>query len=199
MRDLFIASKNTDLINNILLLLNQVIPHENWNLMPKFSNKADLVIFDTESEEFSDFQKYHSDSPTLLFSYKLRPLLLQYTTKFYISGIISFEMKYEDIARTIDAVFSNNIFYSDAMISLLFSNKINDQAKCIASLTERENEILVMMMKDMTNEDIATELDVSVRTINAHKGNIMRKVGSKTTSGLIKAALDYSAILKTQL
>ena len=76
---------------------------------------------------------------------------------------------------------------------------INQQSELVASLTERENEILVMMMEDHTNEDIANHLKVSVRTINAHKGNIMRKVGAKTTSGLIKTVLDYSAILKTRL
>ena len=116
-----------------------------------------------------------------------------------MSGVISFDMSKEDIKRTFEAVFNDDIFYSHKMVSMLFSNKSNDVSANVSSLTERENEILVMMMNDLTNEDIATQLDVSVRTINAHKGNIMRKVGAKTTSGLIKMTLDFSAVLKTQL
>ncbi len=198
MKDLFIVTKNANLADNILLLLKELFPQENWNLLSKFSKKGDVVIFDTETIAFKDFEKYKSDAPILLFSHKITPLLLQFTTKFYISGVLSFEMNKADVIKTLEAVFNKNIFYSDAMISLLFSNNINQQVESIASLTDRENEILVMMMKDMTNEDIAVELNVSVRTINAHKGNIMRKVGAKTTSGLIKLALDYSAFLKTQ-
>ena len=75
---------------------------------------------------------------------------------------------------------------------MLFSNKTNDLANRIDSLTERENEILSLMMKDQTNEVIAENLALSVRTVNAHKGNIMRKIGSKTTSGLIQTLLQYS-------
>ena len=55
------------------------------------------------------------------------------------------------------------------------------------------------MMKDMTNEEIADELNLSVRTVNAHKGNIMRKVGAKTTSGLIQILLEYSPSFKNSL
>ena len=69
-------------------------------------------------------------------------------------------------------------------------------AEKVASLTDRENEILKMMLKDMTNEEIAKLLNLSVRTVNAHKGNIMRKVEAKTTSGLIKTIMDYSPYFK---
>ena len=83
-------------------------------------------------------------------------------------------------------------------ISLLFSNKVNELAERIASLTDRENEIIVMMMKDLTNEEIASNLKLSVRTVNAHKGNIIRKIGAKTTSGLIKIIVDYSPSIKNE-
>ncbi len=199
MKDLCFVSKSPDLANYLGILLNNIWPDETWNLSKKFSKSVDLVVFDIETNDFSDFVSYQSDVPILLFCHQIKPLVLQYTKKYYISGIISFQMSEEELKKTFEAVFENDIFYSHQMVSMLFSNSINEQSEQVSTLTERENEILVMMMDDQTNEDIASSLQVSVRTINAHKGNIMRKVGAKTTSGLIKTVLDYSAILKTRL
>lgn len=199
MKDLFFASRNSDLADYLGLVLDDIWPDKTWNIEEKFSKNVDLVVFDTETSEYSDITKYQSGAPIILFCSQIKPLLLHYTKKYYISGIVSFDMNKEDIKKTFDAVSNNDIFYSNRMVSMLFSNTLNEQSALVTSLTERENEILVMMMKDLTNEDIAKELDVSVRTINAHKGNIMRKVGAKTTSGLIKTVMDFSAILKTQL
>lgn len=199
MNELFVASKNSDLANYLELVLNDIWPNKTWTVAEKFSKNVSLVVFDIESNDFVDFENYQSDIPVLLFCIQIKPLLLHYTKKYYISGIVSFEMSKEDIKKTFEAVANNDIFYSNRMVSMLFSNTINEQSSLVASLTDRENEILVMMMNDFTNEEIANNLDVSVRTINAHKGNIMRKVGAKTTSGLIKIVTDFSAILKTRL
>ncbi len=200
MKNLFFTSENLDLVEYVRLIVTDIWPNETWNFHEKFSKSLDLVVFNTEESKFKDFESYATSGvPVLLFSYETKPLLLHFTKKYYISGIISFDMSKEDIKNTFEAVFNGDIFYSHKMVSMLFSNKINDLSAAVLSLTDREIEILVMMMNDLNNEDIASELNVSVRTINAHKGNIMRKVGAKTTSGLIKTALDYSAVLKTQL
>ena len=199
MKDLCFVSKSPDLANYLGILLNSTWPDETWNLTKKFSKNVDLVVFDIETNDFNEFTSYQSEVPILLFCHQIKPLLLQYTKKYYISGIISFQMSQDELQKTFEAVFDHDIFYSNQMVSMLFSNSINEQSEMVSSLTERENEILIMMMNDHTNEDIANNLRVSVRTINAHKGNIMRKVGAKTTSGLIKTVLDYSAILKTRL
>ena len=199
MRNLFFTSKNVDFVNHVRVLLNEIWPDETWIFKEEFSEELDVVIFDTELTRFDEFPKYNAGAPIVLFSLHTKPLLLHFTKKYFVSGVPSCDMSHDDIRRTLEAVFEGDIFYSHKMVSMLFSNKTNELSANVASLTERENEILIMMMNDLTNEDIANELQVSVRTINAHKGNIMRKVGAKTTSGLIKMTLDYSAVLKTQL
>jgi len=108
-------------------------------------------------------------------------------------------MEPENLLKTVEAAFENDIYYDETMISMLFSNTVNQMAVKVASLTSRENEILKCMMKDLTNEEISVEFDLSVRTVNAHKGNIMRKVGAKTTAGLIQIMLDYSPSFRTPL
>jgi len=53
-------------------------------------------------------------------------------------------------------------------------------------LTERENEVFEFVISGMTNSEIAEELDRSVKTIEAHKHNILIKLGAESTADLIR-------------
>jgi len=198
MKNIFVVSKNQDLPNYLIVLLKGIYSEEDFSLSLNFDEWADLVIIDAETTNPADAAFYQKGTPTLLFSYELTPALIQFTAKYDINGVLSLEMEASDLSKTLESAINKDIFYCDAMISLLFSNKINELAERVASLTDRENEIIVMMMKDLTNEEIASNLNLSVRTVNAHKGNIIRKMGAKTTSGLIKMILDYSPLIKNE-
>ena len=63
------------------------------------------------------------------------------------------------------------------------------------SLTNRERQILKLITQEATNTDISLSLNISKRTVEAHKKNIILKSGAKNTIGLIKIALK-SKILK---
>jgi two-component system, NarL family, response regulator LiaR len=66
------------------------------------------------------------------------------------------------------------------------TNREQEKAKPIAELSEREMEILKLAAKGMSNQDIATGLYLSRRTVQAHLANIFRKmdVGSRTEAVL---------------
>lgn len=55
-------------------------------------------------------------------------------------------------------------------------------------LTPREMEVLALVVTGMTNKRIATELDLSRRTVETHRANIMRKTGADSLPGLIHTA-----------
>ena len=198
MKELFIISKNPSLSNYIFMLVNEIVPNS-CSLAPEFTANLDLVIVDSDTISPQEVIQQEINSPIVLYANEIKPLLIQYTSILDINGIISLTMEADDILKTMRSAFESDIFYNEAMIAMLFSNKANDIAERISSLTSRENEILQLMMKDMTNEEIAEMLDLSVRTVNAHKGNVMRKIGTKTTSGLIQTLLDYSPNFKNSL
>ena len=198
MKEVFIVSKNPDLSNYLFLLLREISKDEPFSLSVELSKENDLVIIDTETIDPSEVGTYGIEAPIVLFAHKIKPLLIQYTSRYDINGVITLGMEASDFLKTLNSATQRDIFYNDNMISLLFSNKVNEMVEKVTSLTDRENEILGMMMKDMTNEEIAEGLRLSVRTVNAHKGNIMRKIGAKTTSGLIKIILDYSPYLRNE-
>lgn len=199
MHDIFIASKNSILANYLFLFLKEVGIKRTYKLSLEVSPDVNLIILDTETISPDDMKKFNIGVPIVLFTFNVKPHLIQYTSKYDINGIISLSMEPESLMKTVEAAFEKDIYYDENMISMLFSNNVNEMADKVASLTSRENEILQCMMQDLTNEEISDEFDLSVRTVNAHKGNIMRKVGAKTTAGLIQIMMDYSPSFRNLL
>jgi two-component system response regulator NreC len=58
-----------------------------------------------------------------------------------------------------------------------------------AGLTTREREVLQLVAEGDTSKKIATQLDVSVKTIQAHRQQIMDKLGIHSVAGLTKYAI----------
>ena len=61
-------------------------------------------------------------------------------------------------------------------------------AKCLASLTERERQVLEQIVAGRLNKQIAVELGTSEKTVKFHRGNLMRKMGVRVVADLVKMA-----------
>ena len=56
-------------------------------------------------------------------------------------------------------------------------------------LTAREKEVLQMIAQEYSNSEIATKLFISIRTVDTHRRNLLRKLKLKNTAGLVKYAI----------
>lgn len=63
-----------------------------------------------------------------------------------------------------------------------------------AELTRRELEIIRLIAKEHTNNEIAVILNNSPMTIITHRKNLLRKLGVKNTAGLIKYAMNHGLL-----
>ena len=68
-------------------------------------------------------------------------------------------------------------------------NKKQKIFKRLATLTNREKEILEWIVNGYANKVIAIELGISQRTVENHRANILQKMRVRSTTDLIKAAL----------
>ena len=62
-------------------------------------------------------------------------------------------------------------------------------AERLAQLTQREREVLDLVVAGKTNRDIAEVLDISVKTVEAHRAHLMEKVDAESVAELVQAAL----------
>ncbi|MFQ5993094.1 MAG: LuxR C-terminal-related transcriptional regulator [Nitrospiraceae bacterium] len=57
------------------------------------------------------------------------------------------------------------------------------------ALTSREREILQLIWSGLKNKDIGKRLRISVKTVEAHRANMMKKIRVSNTAQLLKAAI----------
>jgi DNA-binding NarL/FixJ family response regulator len=85
---------------------------------------------------------------------------------------------------------------SEKFIESYFNNKkatiLTEDLK--AKLTTREVEILRHISDGHTNQETADQLDISVRTVEVHKHNIMKKLELYSTAELVKYALRHNIV-----
>jgi len=63
-------------------------------------------------------------------------------------------------------------------------------------LTQRQKEILRLVVLGMTNRDIAAHLDISVRTVEVHRFNLMRRMNVRNIAQLLRHALALKLLPK---
>ncbi|HUC82067.1 MAG TPA: response regulator transcription factor, partial [Flavisolibacter sp.] len=61
-------------------------------------------------------------------------------------------------------------------------------------LTKREKEILKLVAEGMSNQEIADQLFISLRTVETHRLNLSQKLGAKNTASLVKEAIKRGLI-----
>ncbi len=62
------------------------------------------------------------------------------------------------------------------------------------SLTDREQEILQLIWSGLKNKEIAERLKISVKTVEAHRANMMKKVRVSNAAQLLNAAIQEGLI-----
>ena len=75
------------------------------------------------------------------------------------------------------------------IFNLLSDNKLSQDKTESVELSNRETDVLVALVKGLTNKEISDKLYISVHTVITHRKNIVRKTGIKSVSGLTVYAL----------
>ena len=93
-------------------------------------------------------------------------------------------------------------FYSKTITNILLSSYLNDKdidkkekENRQKDLSAREMEVLKLFAEGSSNREIADKLFISVRTVETHKNNIMKKINLKTTVDLVKFAIKNNIIV----
>ena len=75
------------------------------------------------------------------------------------------------------------------IFNLFSDNKLTQDKPESVELSNRETDVLVALVKGLTNKEISDKLYISVHTVITHRKNIVRKTGIKSVSGLTVYAL----------
>lgn len=97
----------------------------------------------------------------------------------------------QDLVAAVDAVLDGRSYFSPSIQALMAELQRGDRPAEVrgTSLTEREREVLTWLARGLSSKEVAQRLDISVRTVETHRANLMHKLGVKSLALLIQVAI----------
>ena len=95
----------------------------------------------------------------------------------------------EDLVRAIRAVAGGESWLSPAVSNAVLDDYRRHVTNPIDLLTSREREVLQMLAEGKTNKEVAVVLNLSVYTVDAHRGRIMEKLNLHSINELVRFAV----------
>jgi two-component system response regulator NreC len=111
------------------------------------------------------------------------------------SGYIVKNSELDELVLAVQSVHRGNTYFSSAVSEEIAVNEVLLQSKQPEPragydlLTAREREVLQLIAEGLSNQSVADELFISVKTVEAHKAHIMSKLHAQNRTDLIRYAL----------
>jgi len=116
------------------------------------------------------------------------------------AGASGYVMKAEAIAHVEDAirkVLDGGRYlsekFSERLVSRAIQSADNDSGSPVDNLSDREIEVLRLIGKGMGSSAIASELHLSIKTIETHRAHIKKKLGFTYAAELVRFAIEWVA------
>jgi DNA-binding NarL/FixJ family response regulator len=101
----------------------------------------------------------------------------------------------DDVEASIKHIMDGKNYFSQEILSVIL-NSINrkKQPAQHSELSEREIEVLYQICKGFSNNEIADILNISKRTVDKHRENLLSKTNTKNTAGLVMYAIKNGVV-----
>jgi two-component system NarL family response regulator len=171
-------------------------------------HEPDLLIMDLNLmdknglEVISRIRKKYRDSPCILVMTAHRePKILRAILDKGANGFLPKHKGEKELYEAIRNIFEGKIYKAEPAAN--GGNKLltepGGQVAHISEgfiqkhqLTKREAQILQLISQAMSNKEIGRKLFISDQTVSVHRKNIMRKLGVRSTAGLMKMTYEHS-------
>jgi DNA-binding NarL/FixJ family response regulator len=106
-------------------------------------------------------------------------------------GIVLKSDSEKELLTAVDALARHQPYFSCVLPESLLghSGKRNGHAPKSELLTPREREVVQLVAEGLSNKEVGKQLDLSVKTVETHRGAAMRKAGLSSTADLVRYAV----------
>ncbi|WP_347175141.1 response regulator transcription factor [Polaribacter uvawellassae] len=172
------------------------------------TNEADILVLDINMPELDGIEvlkkfnkKKKHQKIIMLSSYDDAKLVKQLTT-FGADGFISKTSAGEHILKAIKSVYNGDPYFSDdikeGLFNLSLGYNVSEGSRpdfdVINGLTEREMEVLKLLVKEYSTQEMADKLFLSVNTVETYRKNLLKKLNVKNAVGLAMFAVKNKII-----
>lgn len=95
------------------------------------------------------------------------------------------------LQEAVEKVLNGERVFSKSIVKLLTDRKIyfDDSEDANVSITKKEELVLKLIAEGLTNKEISDRLNLSIRTVESHRYNLLKKLNLKTASQLVRFAI----------
>jgi len=162
------------------------------------STRCDLVILDLSMPQMDGFEildlmsQHYAEVKRVVLSMHVDQRSVKKAMSKQIDGFINKEDIANVILAAVQTIQQGKKFFSRDIQEMILSHydELFGLQKSLEDLTKREKEIAHMIATGLTNKAIASQLNISIHTVQFHRSNIMSKLELKNTADLVKFVLN---------
>lgn len=110
-----------------------------------------------------------------------------------VRGYVLKENALEELIECIELVYANKIYLSQDITGIVVEGFVHNSRETVetgeSAISPREREILQLLAEGKSNKDISDLLNLSIKTVETHRANIMRKLNFKNITDLVLYAV----------
>ncbi|HRO08678.1 MAG TPA: response regulator transcription factor [Saprospiraceae bacterium] len=102
----------------------------------------------------------------------------------------------EELLKAIRTVAGGNSYFSDEVTEIIMKGLMNKRKSSartgsfIPRLSRREKEVLKLITREFTTQEIADNLFISLKTVESHRASLLSKLNARNSAGLVRIAME---------
>jgi DNA-binding NarL/FixJ family response regulator len=126
-----------------------------------------------------------------------------FVTEILRHGALGYILKNTDrkeLLTAIRAVYNGQTYFSKDVTQTIMKSLVKKEKQkhstnlLIPKISRREKEVLELIVKEFTTQEIASELFISLKTVESHRSSLLSKLNVRNTAGLVRMALEHKLI-----
>ncbi len=165
----------------------------------------DVVLLDIQMPEMDGFEaariikERYPDLPLITLSMFGEEDYYFKMVEMGVKGFLLKNSEFEEVCNALTTVVGGGTYFSQELLLNLVNNfQYNSSTPSDedddTALSQREQEILVLICKGLSNKEIGELLFISKRTVDKHRANILVKTNCKNTANLVVYAITNSIV-----
>jgi len=150
--------------------------------------KLDVTTTETITQRWPEIK-------VLAFSMHEEVLVIRRMLKAGASGYILKNAGHQEVLLAIETVMNGGSYYGQEVLDIMTQSITSDEEDDEVVLSNREKQVLHFVAKEYTNQEIAEKIKISLRTVETHKRNLIKKLRVKNVVGLVRFALEQGQLL----
>lgn len=163
-------------------------------------DQIDLAILDINMPKMDGIalnqhiKKNHPGIKTLIVSMLSTPDKIYELTQDGVNGYIPKNSRKEELLKAIETILQGSNYFSDSIKETYTKSVFEQKQSNEINLSKREKEILQLIAKEYTTQEIADKLFLSKYTIEGYRTSLISKLNVKNVVGLAKHAIKMGLV-----